>query len=73
MPSQHEAVAIAQTVFYVPIIPTTIYILVKNWKIGPRMSRMSWFTLAVLALSELESSAQQLQLERPPTISDVIK
>jgi hypothetical protein len=57
MPTKHESVAIAQTIFYVPIIPITIYILVKNWTIGPRMSRLSWFTLAVLALSELESSA----------------
>ena len=62
MPSYHESVAIAQTIFYVPVIPTTIYIVAKNWSIGPRISRMSWLTLAVLSLSKLESDAKSRSL-----------
>ena len=47
----HEAVAIVQTTFYVPLIPFTIYVFVKNWPIKPRIFRITWLTLAVLSLS----------------------
>ncbi|KAH8820643.1 hypothetical protein F5884DRAFT_56988 [Xylogone sp. PMI_703] len=50
MPSAYESVAIAQVMFYVPVIPITICILVKNWSIGARISRLSWFTLTILSL-----------------------
>ena len=55
MLSNHKSVAIAQTIFYIPIMPVTFYILAKNWSIGARISRLTWLTLALLSLSELKS------------------
>ncbi|KAI0125251.1 hypothetical protein BJ170DRAFT_696766 [Xylariales sp. AK1849] len=46
--TSHTAAAIAQTVFYVPAVPITLYILIRNWKNGPRMA---WYPLLVFSLS----------------------
>ncbi|KAF3014501.1 hypothetical protein E8E14_011265 [Neopestalotiopsis sp. 37M] len=50
MVSPHTAVAIAQTVFYVPILPVTVYLLVRNWNYGPRLA---WYPLVLFCLMRL--------------------
>lgn len=48
MITSHTSVAIAQTVFFVPAVPITLYLLVRNWYKGPRMA---WYPLFAFSLS----------------------
>ncbi|ETS73395.1 hypothetical protein PFICI_15000 [Pestalotiopsis fici W106-1] len=50
MVSSHTAVAIAQTVFYAPVLPITVYLLIRNWKAGPRLA---WYPLVLFCLMRL--------------------
>jgi hypothetical protein len=43
----HTSVAIAQIVFYVPIVPITLFILIRNWNNRPRMA---WYPLFTFSL-----------------------
>ena len=43
----HLAVAIAQTVFYVPIVPLSFYIVIASWKSKPRTA---WTPLIMFSL-----------------------
>ncbi|KAI5459005.1 hypothetical protein BGZ63DRAFT_490882 [Mariannaea sp. PMI_226] len=47
MLNPHTSVAIAQVVFYLPIFPIAIFILVRNWKYG---HRRAWYPLATFSL-----------------------
>lgn len=47
MLNPHTAVAVAQIIFYVPILPISVFILVKNWKNRPRLA---WYPLVTFSL-----------------------
>jgi hypothetical protein len=34
----HTAAAIAQLIFYIPVVPLSIYLLIRNWQNRPRMA-----------------------------------
>lgn len=44
----HTSLGIAQTVFYVPMLPLAIWLMVRNGKIRPRMA---WWPLIPFSLS----------------------
>ena len=50
MMDAHTALGIAQIVFYAPIVPLAIYLMVRNGKIRPRMA---WWPLIPFSLSKL--------------------
>jgi hypothetical protein len=52
MVSSHTALAIAQTAFYVPAVPISLYIFIRNWKHGPKIG---WWPLVPFSLSMIES------------------
>jgi hypothetical protein len=45
----HEAAAIAQIIFYVPMVPTSLYLCVRNWKAGPRMA---WYPMVTFSIGD---------------------
>jgi hypothetical protein len=45
----HTAAAIAQVVFYAPMVPTVIYVVVRNWNNRPRMA---WYPMIMFSLRE---------------------
>ena len=49
MLNEHSKVGIAQTVFYVPIVPLAIYLLYRNAGKSPRMA---WIPLVPFSLSK---------------------
>lgn len=51
MTDSHTALGIAQIVFYVPMVPLAIYLMVRNGKIRPRMA---WWPLIPFSLSKLQ-------------------
>lgn len=50
MLNSHESLGIAQIVFYVPIVPTAIWLFRRNGKNRPRMA---WWCLIPFSLSTL--------------------
>ncbi|KAK6080256.1 hypothetical protein SCUP515_03681 [Seiridium cupressi] len=64
MISSHTAAAIAQTVFYVPAVPITLYVLIGNWAQGPRMA---WYPLFAFALIRLVGGILVIVLGSQPT------
>jgi len=58
----HTSAAIAQTVFYVPMVPVSIYVLVRNWRNRPRQAWLPLvgFSLRKELLRDPESIAQLL-------------
>jgi hypothetical protein len=48
MLNKHAQLGIAQIVFYVPIVPLAIYLLIRNWSYRPRMA---WWPMVPLSLS----------------------
>ncbi|RXG44904.1 hypothetical protein VDGE_03827 [Verticillium dahliae] len=47
----HAAVGIAQVMFYAPMLPTAIFVLVKNWRQPPRMALYPLVTFCLLRLA----------------------
>lgn len=43
----HQALAIAQIVFYAPVVPIAFYVGIRAWKYGPRMA---WYPPMPFAL-----------------------
>ncbi|KAJ9136617.1 hypothetical protein NKR23_g9747 [Pleurostoma richardsiae] len=60
---QHTAAAIAQLVFYVPVVPATLYLCVRNWKYGPRMA---WYPPVPFSLIRLVGSILIIVEEQNP-------
>lgn len=49
MTNSHNAVAIAQVIFYAPMVPIALFIFVRNWNNRPRMA---WYALIPFSLRE---------------------
>lgn len=47
MTNPHLSVGIAQVVFYTPMLPIAIFVLVRNWNNRPRMA---WYPLTSFCL-----------------------
>ncbi|KAH7347538.1 hypothetical protein B0T11DRAFT_291452 [Plectosphaerella cucumerina] len=60
----HTSVAIAQIVFYVPIVPITLFILIRNWNNRPRMA---WYPLFTFSLVRLAGGIISVVRENKPT------
>lgn len=45
----HSSAAIAQLVFYIPMLPIAIYLMIANWGFGPRMA---WYPPTPYAMSK---------------------
>ncbi|KAH8891182.1 hypothetical protein GQ53DRAFT_841596 [Thozetella sp. PMI_491] len=58
---QHLAAAIAQTVAYVPIVPPSIYILVRNFSHPPRIA---WTPFVLFSLMRLAGGPVVIALEK---------
>lgn len=56
----HTSLGIAQVVFYVPIVPLAIYLIVRNWAYRPRMA---WWPMVPLSLMRLVGGAITIVLE----------
>ncbi|KAK8095045.1 hypothetical protein PG997_001730 [Apiospora hydei] len=57
MDNAHKASAIAQIVFYAPIVPITLYVGVRAWKYGPRLA---WYPAMAFACVRLVGGALAL-------------
>ncbi|KAH6648873.1 hypothetical protein BKA67DRAFT_576099 [Truncatella angustata] len=68
MVSSHTSAAIAQTVFYTPAVPVTLYILVRNWNHGPKMA---WYPLFAFALIRLVGGIIVIVLGSDPRSYDL--
>ena len=60
MVNAHTSLGIAQVVFYVPIAPLAIYLMVRNWAYRPRMA---WWPMVPLSLMRLAGGAITIALE----------
>jgi hypothetical protein len=49
MTNPHTAAAIAQVIFYVPVVPLAFYLFIANWRNGPRTA---WYPPAPFSLSK---------------------
>lgn len=49
MDNANRAGAIAQIVFYAPIVPIMLYLGIRAWKYGPRMA---WYPAMAFAFGE---------------------
>lgn len=52
MLSPHTSAAIAQTVFYAPIVPLCFYIVIRNWKYPPKMAWIPFMTFSLSKVPE---------------------
>lgn len=59
--NDHTAVAIAQIVFYVPVVPLAIWLMVRNGSMRPRMA---WWPLIPFSISALDSASLSVPLLR---------
>lgn len=50
MLTPHTSAAIAQTVFYAPVVPVCFYIVIRNW---PNRPRQAWFPFLAFSLSKI--------------------
>ncbi|KAK7947740.1 uncharacterized protein PG986_008626 [Apiospora aurea] len=57
MDDAHKAPAIAQIVFYAPIVPITLYVGARAWKYGPRLA---WYPAMAFACVRLTGGALAL-------------
>ena len=60
MVNAHTSLGIAQVVFYVPILPLAVYLIVRNWAYRPRMA---WWPMVPLSLMRLVGGAITIALE----------
>ncbi|KAL7794395.1 hypothetical protein V8C37DRAFT_376485 [Trichoderma ceciliae] len=65
MLSSHESLGIAQIVFYVPIVPTAIWLMRRNGKIHPRLA---WWPLIPFSLMRLAGGPVLIAFEEKPSI-----
>ncbi|POR37946.1 Uncharacterized protein TPAR_01857, partial [Tolypocladium paradoxum] len=63
MMDAHTALGVAQIVFYVPMVPLAIYLMVRNGKIRPRMA---WWPLIPFSLMRLAGGPIIIALEKNP-------
>ncbi|KAH7140879.1 hypothetical protein EDB81DRAFT_799057 [Dactylonectria macrodidyma] len=64
MLNPHTSVAIAQVIFFVPIVPVAMFILVKNWKNRPRLP---WYPLVTFSLLRLAGGIITIIRDSHPT------
>lgn len=55
----HQALAIAQIVFYAPVVPIAFHVGIRAWKYGPRMA---WYPPMPFALGMWFSPSQYLSM-----------
>ncbi|KAM0451197.1 hypothetical protein ACHAPV_010041 [Trichoderma viride] len=65
MLNSHESLGIAQIVFYVPIVPTAIWLFRRNGKNRPRMA---WWCLIPFSLMRLAGGPVLIAFEQKPSI-----
>ncbi|KAK1246508.1 hypothetical protein MKX08_000310 [Trichoderma sp. CBMAI-0020] len=65
MLNSHESLGIAQTVFYVPIVPTAIWLFRRNGKNRPRMA---WWCLIPFSLMRLAGGPVLIAFEQKSSI-----
>ncbi|KAK7981233.1 hypothetical protein PG989_013690 [Apiospora arundinis] len=63
MDNAHRASAIAQVVFYAPIVPLTLYVGIRAWKYGPRLA---WYPAMAFACVRLVGGALVLASQNDP-------
>ncbi|KAK8861835.1 hypothetical protein PGQ11_008070 [Apiospora arundinis] len=63
MDNAHKASAIAQIVFYAPIVPITLYVGIRAWKYGPRLA---WYPAMAFACVRLTGGALVLASQNDP-------
>ncbi|KAK8108292.1 uncharacterized protein PG998_010305 [Apiospora kogelbergensis] len=63
MENPHRASAIAQVVFYAPIVPITLYVGCRAWKYGPRLA---WAYAMLFACVRLTGGALALASQNDP-------
>ncbi|KAH8887209.1 hypothetical protein GQ53DRAFT_827381 [Thozetella sp. PMI_491] len=64
MVTDHEAVAIAETVLYVPILPVAMYVIRRNWNTG--RPRMAWTPLAGFSSIRIAGGVVVILLQSNP-------
>ncbi|KAL7936401.1 hypothetical protein V8C35DRAFT_295394 [Trichoderma chlorosporum] len=64
MLTSHQSLGIAQIVFYVPIVPTAIWLMKRNGKIRPRMA---WWPLIPFSLMRLAGGPVIIALDQNPS------
>ncbi|KAL6907247.1 hypothetical protein GGI43DRAFT_256832 [Trichoderma evansii] len=65
MLNSHESLGIAQIVFYVPILPSAIWLFKRNGKIRPRLA---WWPLIPFSLMRLAGGPVLVAFEQKPSI-----
>ncbi|RFU74339.1 hypothetical protein TARUN_7966 [Trichoderma arundinaceum] len=65
MINSHESLGIAQIVFYVPIVPTAIWLMKRNGRIRPRLA---WWPLIPFSLMRLAGGPVLIAFEQNPSI-----
>ncbi|KAM0246893.1 hypothetical protein ACHAQJ_010051 [Trichoderma viride] len=65
MLSSHQSLGIAQIVFYVPIVPTAIWLMRRNGRIRPRLA---WWPLIPFSLMRLAGGPVIIAFEQNPSI-----
>ncbi|KAM3476634.1 hypothetical protein MY5147_003139 [Beauveria neobassiana] len=63
MPNAHTSVAIAQVVFYAPMVPLVVYLFSRNGRIRPRMA---WWPLIPFSLFRLAGGIVTIIAEKQP-------
>ncbi|KAM3522877.1 hypothetical protein MY4038_008429 [Beauveria bassiana] len=63
MPNAHTSVAIAQTIFYAPMVPLVVYLFSRNGRIRPRMA---WWPLIPFSLFRLAGGIVTIIAEKQP-------
>ncbi|KAH7002593.1 hypothetical protein EDB80DRAFT_894600 [Ilyonectria destructans] len=64
MLNPHTAVAVAQIIFYIPILPISVFVLVRNWKNRPRLA---WYPLVTFSIVRLVGGIITIVLESNPS------
>ncbi|TFB02663.1 hypothetical protein CCMA1212_005444 [Trichoderma ghanense] len=65
MLNPHESLGIAQTIFYIPIVPAAIRLMRRNGQIRPRLA---WWPLIPFSLIRLAGGPVTIALEKSPSI-----
>ncbi|KAB5522883.1 hypothetical protein GE09DRAFT_1293650 [Coniochaeta sp. 2T2.1] len=69
MDAAHQASAIAQIVFYAPIVPLTLYVGIRAWKYGPRLA---WYPVMAFACARLTGGALLLASRHDPANRELL-
>lgn len=64
----HTAAAIAQIIFYVPLVPLSIYLLIRNWRYGPRAA---WYPAVPFTISMYTSATLWWKQKTPHLLTPI--